>query len=108
MAARIQVWSAGKDGMQLLARVTPKAARDRVEGLVETAQGQALKVRVRAVAAEGAANAALEKVVAQWLGLAGGRVSVVRGGKSRVKVLGIAGEPAEIEALLAARLAALG
>jgi uncharacterized protein YggU (UPF0235/DUF167 family) len=98
----------GADGLEVLARVTPKGGRDSVDGLVETAQGQALKVRVRAVTEDGAANAALEKVVARWLGVAGGRVRVVRGHKSRVKMLGISGAPAEIEALLAARVAALG
>ncbi len=75
---------------------------------METAQGQALKVRVRAVAEDGAANAALEKVIAQWLGVAGGRVRIVRGHKSRIKLIGIAGAPAEIEALVAARVTALG
>ena len=94
--------------LEVLARVTPKGGRDGVDGLVETAQGQALKVRVRAVAEDGAANAALAKVVAQWLGVAGGRVRVVRGHKSRVKLIGISGAPAEIEALVAARVAALG
>lgn len=98
---------AGAAGLEVLARVTPKAGRDGVDGLVETPQGQALKVRVRAVAEDGAANAALEKVVAQWLGVAGGRVRVVRGYKSRVKLLGISGAPAEIEVLVAARVAAL-
>lgn len=97
----------GKASLEVLARVTPKSSRDGIDGLVETAQGPALKVRVRAVAEDGAANAALEKVVAGWLGLAASRVTVRRGGKSRVKVLGIAGEPAEIEALVAARVAAL-
>ena len=95
-------------GLEVLVRVTPKSGRDGVDGLVETAQGQALKVRVRAVAEDGAANAAAEKVVAQWLDLARGRVTVVRGHKSRVKLLGISGAPAEIEAVLAARVAALG
>jgi hypothetical protein len=98
---------AGAAGLEVLARVTPKAGRDGVDGLVETPQGQALKVRVRAVAENGAANAALEKVVAQWLGVAGGRVRVVRGHKSRVKLIGISGAPAEIEVLVAARVAAL-
>jgi uncharacterized protein len=98
----------GADGLEVLARVTPKGGRDAVDGLVETAQGQALKVRVRAAAEDGAANAALEKVVAQWLGVAGGRVRVLRGHKSRVKMIGISGAPAEIEALVAARVTQLG
>jgi uncharacterized protein (TIGR00251 family) len=96
------------DGLEVLARVTPKGGRDAVDGLVETAQGQALKVRVRAVAEDGAANAAVEKVLAEWLGVAGGRVRIVRGHKSRVKLIGIAGASAEIEAIVAARVAALG
>jgi uncharacterized protein len=98
----------GKAGLEVLARVTPKSARDGIDGLMETAQGRALKVRVRAVAEDGAANRAVEEVVARWLGLAASRVTVLRGGKSRVKVLAIAGEPAEIEALVAARVAAFG
>jgi uncharacterized protein len=98
----------GADGVQVLARVTPKSSRDGIDGLVETAQGRALKVRVRAVAEDGAANAALEKVVARWLGLASSRVRVLRGGKARLKVLGIAGDPAELEALVAVRVAAFG
>src|SRR5262249_27964720 len=98
----------GKAGLEVLARVKPKSARDGIDGLVETAQGQAFKVRVRAVAEDGAANRAVEVVVAKWLGLAASRVKVLRGGKSRVKLLGIAGEPAEVEALVAARIAALG
>jgi uncharacterized protein YggU (UPF0235/DUF167 family) len=98
----------GAEGLEVLARVTPKGGRDGIDGLVDTAQGQALKVRVRAVAENGAANAALEKVVARWLGVAGGRVRVVRGHKSRVKLIGISGAPAELEALVAARVAALG
>jgi uncharacterized protein YggU (UPF0235/DUF167 family) len=108
MAPAAQPWRAGKAGLEVLARVTPKAGRDGVDGLVETAQGQALKVRVRAVAEDGAANAAVARVVAQWLGLAAGRVRVVRGQKSRVKLIGVSGDPAEIEALVAARIAALG
>lgn len=104
----MQSWRTNKAGVHVLARVTPKSSRDGIEGLVETAQGRALKVRVRAVAADGAANAALEKVVARWLGLASSRVRVLRGGKARVKVLGITGDPAELEALVAVRVAAFG
>jgi uncharacterized protein (TIGR00251 family) len=107
MSAATLYRRAGGTGLELRARVTPKAGRDGIDGLVETTQGQALKVRVSAVPEEGAANAALEKVVARWLGVAGGRVRVVRGHKSRVKLLGISGAAAEIEALVAARVAAL-
>lgn len=99
-------WRLGDGGVSLLARVTPKAGRDAVGGVVETAQGPALQVRVRAAATEGEANAAVEWVVAQWLGLAKKRVRIVRGSKSRIKIIDIEGAAGELDALLAARIAA--
>ncbi len=101
-----QAWRVSRTGLRLLARVTPKAARDGVDGIIATAEGPALKVRVRAVAEDGAANRSVESVVAQLLGLAKTRVAVTHGGKSRVKTLTIDGEPGELEALIAARTAA--
>ncbi len=102
-----QIWRASATGLRLLARVTPKSAREGVEGVMHTADGPAILVRVRAVPDKGAANAAVEAVVAQWLGLAPSRVSIARGGKSRIKAIDIAGAAGELEALVAARLAAL-
>ena len=93
-------------GVRMLARVTPKSARDGVDGMIETADGPALKVRVRAVADKGAANRSVESVVAHWLGVAKTRVTIVRGSTSRVKALDIDGRPAELEGLIAARIAA--
>jgi len=102
-----QAWRADKTGLRVLARVTPKSARDSIDGMMQTAEGPALKVRVRAVAENGQANRSVESVVAQWLGLARTRVTVAQGGKSRVKTLAIDGEPGELEPLIAARIAAL-
>ncbi|MBX9591392.1 MAG: DUF167 family protein [Hyphomonadaceae bacterium] len=92
--------------MRVLARVTPGSARDGVEGIIQTADGAALKVRVRAVAEDGKANRSVETVVAQWLGVAKTRVAVTHGGKSRIKTLDIDGDPGELETLIAARMAA--
>ncbi len=100
-------WRVSGHGVSMLARVTPKSGRDAVEGVVETAQGPALQVRVRAVAEDGAANAAVEWVVAQWLGLGKTRVRIARGSKSRIKIIDIAGTAGELDALLTARIAAL-
>lgn len=108
MALRTRAWRTGEAGLCLFVRVTPKSAQDRVDGLVATADGPALKVRVRAVAESGKANAASEEVVADWLGLAKSRVRVVQGHKSRTKTLDLAGEPREIEPLVERRVAALG
>lgn len=88
-------------------RVTPKAARDGVDSLTETAHGRALAVRVRAAADKGEANRAVEAVVAGWLGIAKSGVAVGSGGKSRVKTLLIAGAPGRLGPLLEARIGAL-
>ncbi len=101
-----QAWRISKTGLRVLARVTPKSARDGIDGMMQTSDGPALKVRVRAVAENGEANRSVESVVAQWLGVAKTRVTVAAGGKSRIKTLDIGGEPSELEALIAGRLAA--
>jgi uncharacterized protein len=100
-------WRVAKAGLLLAVRVSPKASRDGVDGLADTPQGPALQVRVRAVPDQGEANAAVAVVVARWLGIPAGRVSVARGHKSRIKTLEIDGEPATLAALVAERVAAL-
>jgi uncharacterized protein len=105
--ARQEPWRTGTDGVQVFVRVTPKSARDCVEGTTGSADGPALKVRVRAVADKGEANRAVEGVVAEWLGVPKTSVSLGAGGKSRLKTLDVAGEPLALERLLRARLSAL-
>jgi uncharacterized protein (TIGR00251 family) len=107
MEPRAQPWRAAKGGVLLAVRVSPKASRDGIDGLCDTPQGPAVQVRVRAVPDEGKANAAVETVVAKWLGVPGGKVRVARGHKSRVKALEIDGEPGMLAALIAARVEAL-
>jgi uncharacterized protein YggU (UPF0235/DUF167 family) len=81
-------------------RVTPKSAREGIDGVVETAQGPALTVRVRAVAEKGEANRAVEMVVAGWLGVPKSSVAVTAGGKSRLKTVLVTGEPDRLAALV--------
>ena len=73
-------------------RLTPKASKDAVDGLVDTTDGVAFQARVRALPEDGAANKALEELVARWLGVPKRSVSLVTGGKSRLKSLRIAGD----------------
>ena len=73
-------------------RLTPKSAHNRVEGLQATPNGPAVKARVRAVPEDGKANVALEQVIAEWLGVPRGSVELKAGGKSRIKMLLIAGD----------------
>jgi len=59
-----------------------------------------LKVRVRAPASEGEANAALVKLIAKTIGIASREVELVAGMSSRVKRLKIAGNSAALAAAL--------
>ncbi|MEI8718570.1 DUF167 domain-containing protein [Mesorhizobium sp. ISC11] len=85
------------DGVELFVRLTPKAALDRLEGIETTADERShLKARVRAVPENGAANHALEKLLAKALGVPGSAVSVVAGGTARLKTVRIEGDPATL------------
>lgn len=93
-------WRQIAEGVELRIRLTPKAARDEILGTEQTVDGPAIKARVRALPADGAANAAIEKLVAKWLGVPKTSVAVSHGQKSRVKGLTIRGEPQELTARL--------
>ncbi|MEM9028515.1 MAG: DUF167 family protein [Pseudomonadota bacterium] len=75
------------NGCDIRVRVTPKAARDEVAGTVDSPDGPALAVRVRAALDGGKANAAACQAVADWLGIATSRVALVRGMTSRIKTM---------------------
>ncbi len=100
-------WRAGAGCVIVRVRLTPKSSKDAVDGIEATAEGPALKARVRAVPADGEANAALLKLMAQWLGVSKSSVALAQGGKSRVKSVEITGNVDEIRARLGERLAGL-
>jgi uncharacterized protein len=93
------------DGVELRVRLTPKSAHDKIEGVETRGDDPFLKVRVRANPTDGKANTALEKLIAEWLGLARGRVALTSGHTARIKTVTISGEPGElmqaIESLIA-------
>ncbi len=97
-------WTRSRDGLILRVRVTPKSSKDWVEGIEASAQGPALKVRVRAVPDKGAANAAVIETVADWLGVAKSSITLAAGSTARVKSLAIAGDSATLAAQCARRL----
>ncbi len=85
------------DGIDLIVRLTPKSASDALEGMEMAADGRChVKARVRAVPEKGAANSALQKLVAKALGVPSSSVTVVAGGTARLKTLRITGDPAEL------------
>jgi uncharacterized protein YggU (UPF0235/DUF167 family) len=102
-----QAWRADPKGVRLLVRASPGSGIEAVERVVETAQGPALAVRVRAVAHKGQANRAVEMAVATWLGLPKSRVAVAAGGKSRLKTLVVGGDPTTLMPLLKKRVCGL-
>jgi hypothetical protein len=81
------------DGLQLCVRLTPKASRDGVDGVEQTADGQVyLKARVRAVPEKGKANRALIALLAKRSGIAKSRFRLISGEASRLKTLMIDGD----------------
>ena len=86
-------WTGQPDGVLLTVRLTPNARDDRIDGIRLLADGKAvLGARVRAIPEDGAANAALEKLVAGQCGVAKSRVSVIAGHTQRVKTLHMSGD----------------
>lgn len=93
-----------REGVELRVRLTPRAASDAIEGLGETADGAALKVRVRAAPVDGAANAALLALLAREWRLPRRALSLIAGAQARVKRVAVSGDPQALQAMLAARL----
>lgn len=72
--------------------------------MVPVQNGSAVAAWVRAVPEKGAANAALERLVADWLAVPASWVSVEAGGKSRVKTVLVRGDPAALAVKAGERL----
>ncbi len=83
------------DGWLLSIHIQPGAKRSEVVGV----HGEALKIRIAAPPLEGRANAALEAFIADALGIAKSKVSVVKGLQSRQKTVAV---PAAVPATAAA------
>ena len=91
------------EGLDLHVRLTPKSARDAVEGVGTAADGSShLKARVRAVPEDGKANKALVRLIAKEMGVPAGTVSIVAGDTARLKTVRITGDAAALESRLAA------
>jgi uncharacterized protein (TIGR00251 family) len=94
-------WLVSSDGIILSVRLTPRGGRDAVESVERLADGRSvLKVRVRAVASDSEANAALAKLLAKTLGVAVRDVSLVAGATARLKRVKVAGAAATLAARL--------
>ncbi len=99
-------WQITARGVRLLVRVTPRASRDRLEGVVDLPGGPAVKIAVTAPPEDGKANAAVSKLLAKFFRTAKSNIAVVSGATARTKQLEIAGDGASLAAVLDAWAAA--
>jgi len=77
---------------RLAVRVLPGARANEIIGWIADAQGgEVLKIRLRAPAIEGKANAALIEFLAETLALRPRQISLEHGGKSREKIVRVEG-----------------
>jgi uncharacterized protein YggU (UPF0235/DUF167 family) len=85
------------DGLDLFVRLTPRSSSDAIDGLGTAADGGAhLAVRVRAVPEKGAANAALERLLADRFDLPKRAVTIVGGATARLKTVRLSGDTAKL------------
>lgn len=90
-------------GIVLAVRLSPKSSRDAVERIGRLSDGTEVAfARVRGLPEEGAANAALCALLAKTFHVPKSAVTIVAGGKARLKQVRIAGAPAALERVIAA------
>lgn len=91
MAGR-RFFQVDEQGVLLFVRVTPRAAKDAVEGVVADADGnERLAVRLRAVPEDGKANKALVALLAKSWKIPKSAIEVVSGFTMRQKTLRLSG-----------------
>lgn len=78
-------------GVTFAVRVTPRSRKDEIVG----ADGEALRVKLKALPVEGAANAALCEFLASVLGIRTSAVTLIAGQSSRRKVVRVEGITAD-------------
>ncbi len=121
--SNLQPWRKTGDRFLLIVRLTPKAAKDAIEDCIQdtaipsgasqsgpeknTGNRSVLLARVRAVPEKGKANAALEKLIAKWLGLPKSAVKVTAGSKSRQKTVALTGDHSDLACRLEAAIKTL-
>ena len=88
------------DHIVIAVRATPRARRSAVAGEVDTADGaRAWAVRLAAPPVDGAANAELTRLLAALFGVRKGAVTIRSGEASRLKIVRIEGDGAELGAV---------
>jgi len=92
-------------GVRLAVRLTPRAGRDRTDGVGADADGHpVLRIRLGAPPVDGAANDALIAFLAKALEIRKKDIVIQSGQKGRTKILEVSGDPdaliARLESLI--------
>ena len=94
-------WRIEANGLLVVVRLTPRGRCDAIDGIAQLADGRrVVKVRVRAAASEGEANAALVKLIARSCGVAVRVVSLIAVATARLKRVRVSGAGATLAATL--------
>jgi uncharacterized protein YggU (UPF0235/DUF167 family) len=97
MAGPPSLFEREADGIRLVVRLTPRGGRDAVEGWATLADGRTvLRARVRAAPENGAANRALQQLIAEAVAVSKSSVAITAGASARTKVLRIEGNPVRL------------
>ena len=84
----IQGADKSRKSVKISVRLQPKASREELRVWDE---GGVLRVRVKEAPVDGAANAALVRLVAKYLGISRGAISIIHGATGRNKILKVEG-----------------
>ncbi len=90
-------YAAIEGGVRLALRLTPRASRNGVDGIIQDGEGRPLlKLRLVAPPVEGAANKALIAFLAKTLSLRKADITIRSGETGRIKILHLAGDSATL------------
>lgn len=96
-------WRIIDGGATVTVRLTPRGGRDAIDGPAELSDGRkVLLARVRNAPEDGAANAALLKLLAKSAGVPASAAGIVSGHTSRIKIVRLTGDGADIVGALTA------
>jgi uncharacterized protein len=100
--------TAAADGVRIAVRLTPRARTDRLDGIARLDDGApVLRASVTAPPVDHRANDALLQLLAKQCNLRRRDLAIIAGGKSRNKLVHVAGDPATLLPRLTATLSAL-
>ncbi len=98
-------FSLAKDGVRVALRVSPRAGRNRIDGIAaEAPAGAVLKISVTAAPEGGKANAAVIRLLSKEWRLPRGAFTITRGAGARRKTLHVAGAPDTLLARIRERM----